>query len=651
MSYNPRFESVFSPIKVGAYTLKNRVHFPPMVCNMVLSNGEVSQDYVDFVEMQARTGSSLITLGATPVDRESGIDYDSELNVTEDSMICGLRKLSEAAHIHGARLSAELMHAGRGADPKLLKTPYALAPSYVPIPGQTQNIKVMDQNDIDRIIEKYVDCSLRLKQSGFDMVMIHAAHGNLLGQFMSPLTNKRNDIYGGSFENRCRFPLMILKAVRQAVGDDFGIEMRVSGDECVEGGIHIEETIEFIKLAQKYIDLVHISAGLIVDWRAQFNTMPPYYKEKGHNLEYSRKVKACKEIKIPVGVVGSITTLDFAEEILKEGSADIVSMARAQLCDPEMLQKNYAGFSDNVRPCLRCWGCADTYGSYIRCSVNPSLGRNGIYRKPLKADIKKKVIVIGGGTSGMMATRTLVERGHEVILFEAKDHLGGILPEICNLPFKDDMKKHVEWAVRTTMNCGADIRLGMKATKENVMAEKPDVIFCACGSSPFTPAIPGIDRENVYSVLDVDSGKKKVSGNIVVCGGGVSGCESALALAMEGNKVTIIDQLPTEKFASGMAGITRSMLLMLLSDNNVTLMGEHIVKSVSDEGVVVVGRRWTEKTVPADYVVSAFGMKSNKHENDKFKDLVPEVYIVGDAESVGNIKHANHMAYNIACNV
>lgn len=652
MAYNPRFETVFSPLKVGPYTLKNRVHFPPMVCNMVLSNGEVSQDYVDFIEMQARTGSAIITIGATPIDRESGIDYDSELNVTSDDMICGLRKLSEAAHIHGARISAELMHAGRGADPKLLKTPYALAPSYVPIPGQTKNLKIMDQDDIDRIIDKYVDCTLRLKGAGFDMVMIHAAHGNLLGQFMSPLTNKRTDIYGGSFENRVRFPMMIMKAVREAVGPDFGIEVRVSGDECVEGGIHIDETIEFIRLAQKYVDLVHISAGLIVDWRAQFNTMPPYYKERGHNLQYSRAVKACKDIKIPIGVVGSITDLDFAEEIIRSGAADMVSMARAQLCDPDMLKKNYAGKSDEVRPCLRCWGCADTYGSYIRCAVNPSLGRNGIYRKPVKADIKKKVVVIGGGTAGMMATRTLAERGHDVILFEAKDRLGGILPEISCLPFKEDMRKHVEWVIRTTMNCGADIRLGVAATKENVLAEKPDTIMLACGSTLFTPRIPGIDRDNVVSVLDADSGRKKISGNIVVCGGGVSGCESALALAMEGNKVTVVDQLPVESFANGQPGITRSMLLMLLNDNeNITLIGDHLIKSIAEDGVTIAGRNWTEKTIPADYVVSAFGMRPRQDVIDEFKDLIPEVYVVGDAESIGNIKHANHTAYNLACNV
>ena len=427
--------------------------------------------------------------------------------------------------------------------------------------------------------------------------------------------------------------------------------MRVSGDECVEGGIHIDETIEFIKLAQEYIDLVHISAGLIVDWRAQFNTMPPYYKEKGHNLEYSRKVKACKEIKIPIGVVGSITTLDFAEEILKEGAADIVSMARAQLCDPEMLRKNYANHSEEVRPCLRCWGCADTYGSYIRCAVNPSLGRNGIYRKPQKADTKKKVVVIGGGTSGMMATRTLIERGHEVVLFEAKAQLGGVLPDICQLPFKDDMKRHVEWAIRTTMNCGADIRLNTRATKENILAESPDTIFIACGSSPFTPTIPGINNRNVYSVLDVDSGREHVSGNIVVCGGGVSGCESALALAMEGNKVTVIDQISVDKFASGMPGITRSMLLMLLGDYHVTLLGDHLIKSISGDGVVAAGRDWTELLVPADYIVSAFGMRADKNIINEFKDLIPEVYIVGDAESIGNIKHANHTAYNLACNV
>ena len=266
-SFN-KYEHVFQPLKVGHTTFRNRFEFSPMVNNFVNSLGEPTQNFIDFIESQAESGVSIITIGASPVDHLSAVDFASELDVTTDAKVCGLALISEAAHRHGAKISVELVHAGRGADPALNSLPYALAPSNVPVPGRSQYIKEMDQKDIEQVIESYVDCAKRLQRCRFDAVLVHAAHGNLLTQFLSPLTNRRCDIYGGCFENRCRFPLMLLKAIREAVGQEFLIEMRVSGDELVPGGMGIDETVEFIKLAQEYIDWVNISAGQIVDHKA-----------------------------------------------------------------------------------------------------------------------------------------------------------------------------------------------------------------------------------------------------------------------------------------------------------------------------------------------------------------------------------------------
>lgn len=293
------YEYVFTPLKVGRQVLKNRIIFSPMVSDYTTANGEPTQGYIDFVEEQARTGAALITLGATPVNWDTAPDYPAELNVTEDTRINGLVLLSEVAHRHGAKISVELVHAGRGVHPELIQSEYGLAPTPLPIPGQYPYLKEMEFRDMENIIADYVDCAVRLKKAQFDGVNIHAAHGNLIAAFLSPLTNHRNDNFGGSFENRCRFPLMLLKAVREAVGDDFILDMRISGDEMVDGGMEVEEVIEFLKLAQEYLDMVNISAGLIVDWRAQFFTMPPYYQPHCLNRELSRKVKECKEITIP----------------------------------------------------------------------------------------------------------------------------------------------------------------------------------------------------------------------------------------------------------------------------------------------------------------------------------------------------------------
>ena len=645
------YEHVFTPIRIGNTTLRSRIEFSPMVCDMTNSHGEPLPTYADFVEQQAASGVGLITLGATPVNLDSAPDFPAELDVTDDAKIGLLADLSAAAHRRGAKLSVELVHAGRGADLNLIKLPYVLAPSNIPIPGKEHYpIKEMDQKDIDKVISDYVDCALRLQKAKFDGVMIHGAHGNLVAQFLSPMSNHRTDIYGGSLENRARFPMMLLKAMREAVGPDFIIEFRISGDEILPEGMRTDEVIQFLKMAQEYIDLINVSAGLIVDPRGQFYSMPPYFRPKGVNVPYAAAIKACPDIHKPVSVVGGIMTAEQADKLIGEGKVDMCAMARALLADPDMLNKSWHGKPEDARPCLRCWGCAGG-GGHITCAVNSALGQTHQYKEVQPAKVKKKVVVIGGGIAGTQAARTLVERGHDVVLFEKSDRLGGLLNDINKLDFKDDMLRYTEWLQRTTAKCGADIRLNTEATPELVMAEHPDAIVVAVGSEPIAPPIPGLDRPNVVSVLDVDSGRVKVSGKVVVCGGGLSGCESGLQLAMDGCEVTVVDQIPTDKFASGVMEITRNMLLMLLDDHKVKLIGDHIVRSVDDEGVHIEGRDWKYQTLAADYVVVAFGMKSRAGVVDQFRYLIPDVYVVGDAEKAQNIKSANRTAYETCCNI
>ena len=649
-SFN-NYKHLFTPINVGHTVLKNRVEFAPMVCDMTNFAGEATQRYIDFVEGQAETGVALIHLGATPVDLETGADFRSELDVTDEFKIAGLVMMAEAAHRHGAKLSVELVHAGRGADPELIKVPNALAPSNFPIPGRHPYVKEMDQRDIEHVIGCYVDCAVRLKKCGFDGVLIHGAHGNLIAQFLSPLVNKRTDIYGGSFENRCRFPMMLIKAVREAVGRDFILELRISGDEMTEGGMRIDDVIEFLKIAQEYIDLVNVSAGLIVNPKFQFYTMPPYFRPKASNVHLSRAVKQCPDIKIPVSVVGSIVSADLAEQIIAEGSADMVAMARALLSDPEMLQKSYRGKPETVRPCLRCWACAGGYGSHIHCAVNPTLARTDRYKKPWPARDKKKVVVVGGGIAGSQAARTLTAKGHDVVLFEKGNQLGGLLNDIDKLPFKDDMRGYTQWLQRETLACGADVRLNTEATADLVMAEKPDAIIVAVGSVPARPPIPGLDSDNVYNVLDVDSGRVKLSGKVVVLGGGASGSESAIALAMEGCDVTVVDMIPEQEFAGDLHDITRNMVHYLFEEHNIKIIGGSIVRSISDNGVEIEDKNWNCTTLEADYVVEALGMKPNAEMRGRFFELIPDVYYVGDCEEAGNIMHANFTAYDRACNI
>lgn len=647
-SFN-QYPHVFQPLKVGNMTIKNRIQYAPMVCRLTSwVTGEVTPDYLEFLSAQARTGVGIVTIGSTSVDDETGTDFLGELSITSDDKLCGMVRIAEEVHRYGAKLSIELCHAGRGADPKLLKTPYALAPTALRAPLRSRYIKEMDQKDIDHIINDYVECTNRCLEAGFDMVLIHAAHGNLIGQFLSPYSNKRNDYYGGSFENRTRFALEVLQAVRAKVGSKINLEMRISGDELIEGGQRIDEVLEFLKIAQKYIDIVHISQGLIVDRNYSFYVMPPYYHLHCHNVKYAEAAK--KVLDIPVTTVGSIMTIQEAEDILAAGKADVVAMARQLLADHDTIKKAYRGEAEKTRPCLRCGeGCGSRYG--IGCHVNPIAGRESKYKDIMPARKKKKVVVVGGGPAGMMAAQTLMEKGHDVVVFEKRNRLGGLMKEISNLPFKSDLHRYVEWDIRTTMECGAKIMLNTEATPDLIKAENPDAIFIAVGSSPIIPPITGIDGVNVKHVLEVDNGKVEVGQKIVVCGGGSSGLECALALAMEGKNVTVIDMIPEEDFAQDMFFNTRNMLLHLLRSHNVKLIGSSKVEEFTARGVIVIDHNWVRSTIEADTIVIAFGMKPNLETVEAFAALVPETYIIGDCSEVKNIGNANRMGFDYAVEV
>ncbi|MDR2486692.1 MAG: NAD(P)/FAD-dependent oxidoreductase, partial [Clostridiales Family XIII bacterium] len=605
-SFN-KYKHVFTPLKVGTTTYRSRIEFSPMVCDMTNGNGEPTQGYVDFVEQQAETGVSIIHLGATPVNQYNAVDYRAEVDVTSELKIAGLVMIAEAAHRHGAKISVELVHAGRGADPDLITTEYAVAPSNFSIPGKPAYIKVMDNQDIDEVIADYVDCSTRLQRCGFDGVLIHGAHGNLIAQFLSPMTNTRTDEWGGTPERRRRFPLKLLKAVREAVGPDFVLELRISGDEVVPEGMRTPEVIDFLKEAQQYIDIVNVSAGLIVETRGQFYSMPPYFRPRGANVPYARQIKSDPAIHIPVSVAGGITSVEMADQYIAEGAIDGVSIARALLADPDMMNKSYRGQEERIRPCLRCWMCAGGYGTHIHCAVNPQLARTYRYSRCWPTQQKKKVVVVGGGVAGTQAARTLAQRGHDVVLFERSDELGGHLKSISQLPFKDDMLFYTQWLQRETRLLVQDIRLNTEATAESVMAENPDAIVVATGSIPVTPPIPGVDGPNVVSVLDVDSGRMKFpeGSKVVVCGGGLSGAESALGLAMEGLDVKVVDMLPLDEFAQGGHDLARNMLMQLLEDNHVELIPDHLVRAIHEKSVDIEGKDWSYRTLEADYVVSA----------------------------------------------
>lgn len=410
-----RYPHVFQPIKIRNMTLKNRIQYTPMVCCLSNAEGEVTNEMLQFLSVQAATGVGVVTIGDTQIDHERAMCFYGELNVLHDKYITGLSLLSEEAHRYGAKLSIELAHAGRGGVPSMNVKP-GFAPSDLPIPGCMQDLKVMDRADMDWVIERFAECTARVKKAGFDMVMVHSGHNNLLGQFLSPGSNLRTDEYGGSLENRMRFPLEILRAVRQAAGEDMVIEMRVSGDEMTRNGLRFEESLEYVRRAQDFIDLVNFSCGNVFMQEGVKYSVPLYLQEHMQNVKFAAAAK--KVLHIPVSVVGNIYSMEDAEQIISSGQADIVGMCRSLMADPELIHKSSEGREEEIRPCLRCMdGCGKIFnGLPVRCAVNPVNGREYRYRYIKKAEQPKKVLVIGGGPAGMQAAQTLTERGHEVCI-------------------------------------------------------------------------------------------------------------------------------------------------------------------------------------------------------------------------------------------
>ena len=505
---------------------------------------------------------------------------------------------------------------------------------------------------MDEVISDYCDCAERCKKAGLDFVLIHGAHGNLIGQFLSPATNRRSDHYGGSVENRMRFPLEILMAVRERVGPNFGIDMRLCGDEIIPDGMKLPDAVAFLKEARRYIDCVQMSRGLIVHPDYAFYVIPPYYNDYCHNVKYAEEVK--KHIDIPVSVVGSISRISDAEEILAAGKADFIGMARAVLADHDIIKNAFLGEEEKTRPCLRCMeGCCKNAGNGypIRCAVNPVIGRETKYAYIPRADVKKKVMVVGGGPAGMMAAQTLTKRGHKVVLYEKRDRLGGMMNDICALSFKEDLRRYLAWNVRTTEACGAEIILNAEVTAETVEKENPDTLFIAAGGDPAQPPIPGTDGKNIRHVIDVDNKRAEAGQKVVVCGGGVSGLECALELAMEGREVTVIDIIPAERFAGEMVVITRNNLMSLLKKHNVRMTGGVRVTRFTESGVTAVNSEMKELFFEADTVITAFGMKPNTDTVSELSLLVPETHIIGDCDKTANIYYANHSAFNRAVEI
>ena len=648
------FPHIYRPIQVGSMTMKNRIQYSPIVTNHAdVESGRVNHELLEFLSTQAQTGAGLVTIGSTPVNFNEGRDFYSCLSATNDLDVPGLGLLADEVHRYDCNLSAELIHAGQWS---ALNGKTAWVPSVVEKYHKNKALyHEITRAEMDKVIEDYMAAARRCKEAGFDMVMAHFAHGNLVSAFLSTLWNQRTDEYGGSAKNRWRFPLEVLEAIYSVTKGEIPNEMRVVGDERIPGGTDIKERIEFLKEASRWVDMLCVSTGTLMyaDGECMCYNMPGYYTPNGLNVEHAAAFKEALGDKVAVSVVGGINTLEMAEQILKEGKADIVAMAKALMADDRMIVKGERGQEEDITPCMRCMYCLrNVGGAHIRgCAVNPRLGWEYRFPRFLPMRKKKKVLIAGGGPGGMEAARILSERGHEVHLYEKGPALGGRFPEASALWLKEGFRRYYDFAVRKTMSCGAQIHLNTAVTPALIEAEAPDTVILALGAQEFVPPIPGVDGKNVVSVVEVDRGKAQVGQKVVICGGGLSGSECAMALGREGKDVTVVDILPEAELYKNMKDFTLPIFLKQLRDNHVKVLYGTAVEKITEAGVLVKGADGEETLLPADTVITAFGLKADAAEIDALKDVVAETYVIGDAHHVGVIGDATNDAYRVCLQI
>jgi 2,4-dienoyl-CoA reductase-like NADH-dependent reductase (Old Yellow Enzyme family)/thioredoxin reductase len=651
---------------------KNRVFLAPTTPLLSTPDGYVTRELVDWFRMFARGGVCTLYLGNCSIDLEENNDQSYQLELGKDSCIYPLSLYADMCKQFGCHASLEINHAGEGM---LMAGTVAYSSSAfisedeilraARLGREPVSTIEMTMEKIKETVEKFGRAAARMKRAGMDIVMVHGAHANLIGQFTSPKFNRRTDEYGGSTEKRARFAIEVCQSIRRHCGEDFVIEYRISGDEEDPEGMHIDETIELAGYLKPYIDILHVSAGIHSDPFGPHlyyrNWCQNYLMDRCYNVHYARDIKKAHP-DLLVNTVGSITSIDYAEEIISKGWADFVSMCRPLMADPEMPNKYAENRPEDRRPCLRCDFCAKhlMVPKPMFCAVNPMAAMTSELRDGVipKAPVKKKVAVIGGGPGGIQAMETLIARGHDVTLYEKSGSLGGNVVRAARPPFKIDMQDYLKWLRHTAAQCvkkGARVLLNTEATKEILDLENYDALVLAVGSDPIIPGnIPGIDKPHVFWAPDAEENISKTGQKIVVVGGGGVGFESGLEFAGLGKEVTLIEMLEEHsakiKLQMSAGSVSRELLTIFEKKGIPVLYGTALAE-VKDNGIVtrnMVTGKLSE--LPCDTVLLAVGMKERWALVDELRRSAPEsnIHIVGDCRKVGTISEAVNQAFQ-AC--
>ena len=649
-----QYPNLFKPIMIGNTLFKNRIFSAPTGHPDTIL-GRCSDDVVAYFERKAKGGAACVTLGEATVDSVYGKGYPTELSLDSVQPRQGLSTVADAISRHGAIASIELQHAGLKATPGVVTPGVGTSSDIVYGPSATEfngvQVREMPEEIIYEIIEKFANAAKFVKNCGFGMVTVHAGHGWLLNQFMSERINRRTDKWGGSIENRARLTIEVVDAIHAKCGKGFPVEVRISAAEVIDDGYTAEDAAKFAALLEGHANIIHCSVGCGVGLPQRYRTFsithPCMFKEDGVNVKYAAVVK--QHIKnTPVATVGALSDPAMMEEIIASGKADIVEVARGLICDPDLPNKARTGRSDEIVHCMRCFNCFS--GGMQRgpfwCALNPETNRERAIAR-INTPVKhQKVLIVGGGIAGMQAALTAAKNGHEVILCEKTDRLGGHIRCEEKVPFKKHLKEYLDMQERKVLaDKNIDLRLNTEVTPDYAKAIGADVIIAALGARPVKPGIPGIDGKNVFLADDVYMNSDLAGKSAVILGGGLVGMELAIYLNSLGIKAEVVEMAdgfhPFPNVLHGQA------IDIKMQEEGIKA---HFSTKASriDEGGVWCETPEGEKYFAADSVIYAVGQRSLTEETIALYDCATYFYPVGDCVLPRNIAEANTAARIVA---
>ena len=642
------YPNLFSPVSIGRLEIKNRVAMTAMGANLAAAGGGVNDDAIAFYEARAKGGLGLIISGLCRVLDGAGAAEPNQLAARNSADLQGLERLMDTVHKYGTRMFLQLHHPGR--EGQLLFGEEPVAASAVPHPLSGATPRALTVPEIQKIQAAFVTGARVAQMAGSDGVELHGAHGYLINSFLSPRLNRRDDDYGGSLENRLRFLLEILAGIRAVCGRNFPLGARISAEEFLgDQGNDLATSCRIAaSLERAGLDFLDISCCIPeTPPESALACIEPGTYEQGWKKYMAAAIK--QHVKIPVIAVANIKEPAVAEQMLQAGCCDLVGVARGHLADPAWCNKARAGRAEMIRKCIGCLVCINEifHHRHVKCSVNPTTGREREFARPERNGAGRTIAVIGGGPAGLTAAMVLKERGFHPVLFDAARRLGGTLNVADKGLGKDKITRFIDSLIAQARETGIDLRLGEEATVAKVQALAPSGVFIACGARPFIPPVPGIDGGNVVLAEEVLLHPEEAKGECVIIGSGMTGLETAEVVLKSGHRTTIADLLP--EIGAGADMMTILDAKQRMAPHDPTYLPGHKLVRITPAGVefecLATG---LPVQVAADTVILALGVRPQTELVARFKAAFPEAHVLGDAARGGRVVDATQDAYGQA---